>query len=118
MCWCTVQVDNVPLLLEASKDAYEFNTPYFKLEPCRRNPALLFEDSTEKLIEHGSLKRVMPRTGEVAIVYDTGKLLVIEPSGDKKPTVIDSPTAVVDGFLSTGIQTLVFPRYVLLDSVR
>lgn len=104
-----VWIDNVPLLLEASKEAYTFNTPYFKLDPCRRNPAELFENSTEKLIEHGSLKRIMPRTGEVAIVYDSGKLMVIEPSDDRKATIIDSATAVVDGFLSTGIQTLVFP---------
>jgi regulator of protease activity HflC (stomatin/prohibitin superfamily) len=102
-----IWVSSQAQLLESRQEPYVFNSPYFRLEALPDRT--LFEDATSKAIVHGSLKRIMPQTGEVGILYINGKLQVIRPSNDAKPVVIDNETAFVDGFISTGIQTLIFP---------
>ncbi len=102
-----VWVENKPLLLEYQDQPYQFTTPYFKIEPASRDE--LFFDATVQKIVHGQIKRIIPHTGEVAVTYDNGTLKVIPPAGDSKPIVIDSPTHEFVDFLSTNIQTLVFP---------
>lgn len=91
-----------PRLLESRPEPYIFNTPYFEL--VKTQQGRIFEDASAKQIEHGSLKRLIPYTGEVAITYNNGKLQII-----KEPTLINSPTHLVQGFLSTSVQTVVFP---------
>jgi len=68
-----------------------------------------FINATERYIEHGSIKRIIPHTGEVAITYNNGILHIINPPRDGKPVVIDSPTHNFDGFLLTSLQTILFP---------
>ncbi|EKD70214.1 MAG: hypothetical protein ACD_46C00599G0003 [uncultured bacterium] len=102
-----VWVGTVPYFLEARAEPYVFNDPLFRLE--RKNGNELFFSATEALIQHGSKKRLIPKTGEVAITYNNGKLEIIEPKIDSNPTIIDSPTHEVTGFLSTNVQTLLFP---------
>jgi hypothetical protein len=94
-----VTVNSVPLLLEPSTDPYVFVTPNFKFDGC--------EPATKNLIVHKSVKRVMPKNGEVAITTNGGTLEIIKPSS--KPTIITSPTHEVTGFLPTNRQTLLLP---------
>lgn len=97
-----------PVLLEARQEPYMFNTPYFKIDP--KSASDYFFDATDPCVVHGTIKRLMPHTGQVAVTYNNGRLEVIEPRMDNQPTVINSPTHEVSRqFLSTGIQTLVFP---------
>ena len=99
--------ENKPLLLEYQDEPYEFTTPYFKIEGASRDE--LFFDATAQKIVHGQIKRIIPHTGEVAITYDNGTLVVMPPSGNSKPITLDSPTHEFVDFLSTNVQTLVFP---------
>jgi hypothetical protein len=69
----------------------------------------LFEDSTSPCIVHGSIKRLQPRTGEVCLCYENGQLVIREPPTNGKPIWIDDENCRVDGFISVGVQTLVFP---------
>lgn len=71
------------------------------------NQTQYFTSASDRLISHGSIKRMLPHTGEVAIAYDSGNLKIIEATG--KPITVDSDTFDVDGFLQTAAQTLVFP---------
>jgi hypothetical protein len=107
-----VTVNGSPLLLESRAEPYEFTTLYFKLagEVSPQGEVQCFEDATSRLIVNGNLKRLIPRTGEVAITYDNGKLKIVPPSEDNTPIMITSPTHDVDpNFLPIGIQTLIFP---------
>lgn len=100
-----IWLGSTPYLLESSPEPYVFDDPTFRIEQDPNHG--YFTDAASELIIHGSIKRLLPRTGTVAITYDNGKLNVIEATG--KPTTIDSPTFVVDGFQQTAAQTLVFP---------
>ncbi|VVC76270.1 hypothetical protein AQUSIP_15790 [Aquicella siphonis] len=103
-----IVLNGVPHLLEASPEPYVFDDPTFTILFHKVNDkAQYFIDASEQLIEHGSIKRIMPRTGEVAIAYDNGNLVAIK--AQDKPILIDSPTFFVDGFLKINRQTLVFP---------
>lgn len=102
----TIWIGSVPLLLESRPHPYVFDTPLFRLE---KNGDKYFHKATEKIIIHGSLKRLMPHTSEVAITYNNGILQIIHPQTDAGPTIINSATHAFCDFLSTGIQTLQFP---------
>jgi regulator of protease activity HflC (stomatin/prohibitin superfamily) len=107
-----VTVDGVPHLLESRPEPYEFDTLYFKLEgeKAANGNVSCFEDATKRLIKNGNLKRLIPRTGEVAVTYNNGKLEIISPSEDQQPIMIQSATHDVDeNFLPIGIKTLIFP---------
>jgi len=69
----------------------------------------IFCDATDRAIVHGSLKRLQPRTGEVCLTYDSGQLVIREPARDGKPLLLNNENMRVEGFLSVGVQTLVFP---------
>lgn len=102
---------NKAKLLPSRDEPYIYeNNPLFKLDKkiTRTNNQTTienFENSTELLIVHGSIKKVMPRTGEVAICYKNGEL-----ETRKDAFEIDDPTFKVDGFLAINTQTLVFPE--------
>jgi regulator of protease activity HflC (stomatin/prohibitin superfamily) len=75
----------------------------------KNDKAAYFYNATNRYIEHGSIKRIIPHTGEVAITYNNGILLIINPPSNNKPIIINSPTHQFDGFISTSLQTLLFP---------
>ena len=102
-----IWIDTKPYLLESRNEAYVFNSPFFKLKKPEDKKSLFF-DATMELIKHGSIKRVMPHTGRVAVTYDCGNLDIIAPS-KMGPTFIDSPSHDVSSFLDTNIQSYTFP---------
>lgn len=75
----------------------------------KKNKNKLFEDASDSFIEHGSIKRIIPHTGEVAITYNNGILTIIPPPSDGKPVIINSATHNFAGFMSTSLQTCLFP---------
>lgn len=93
-----------PILLESRPEPYVFNSPYFKIDKVNDE---LFVGTEMKYIAHGSLKRLMPRTGEVAVTYNNGKLEIIDSTN--APILIQSETHIVDGFLDTTVQTMEYP---------
>lgn len=96
---------NRPQLLESKPEPYIFNDPQFNL--IRKNDDMMYEFADAEVIVHGPIKRLLPRTGNVAITYNNGKLFTYGPTG--KPILITSPTHSFDGFLPINIQTLEFP---------
>lgn len=102
-----IWIGSEPYLLPSRKKAYVFDHALFKLvNNTNKDP---FYDATSNLIEHGSIKYIMPKTTEKAIIHAGGQLDVIDPSKDKKPIIIDDETYKVSGFINTAVQTLVFP---------
>lgn len=102
-----VWIGTEALLLESQPDPYVFQSALFQLRKYNDNE--YFYNATERLIVHGSIKRIMPHTGEVAVTYNNGLLNIIKPQENAKPTIINAATHEVNGFISTGIQTLLFP---------
>lgn len=96
-----------PLLLESRDQPYVFNTPLFRLEKKSNNE--LFENADEQVITHGALKRLLPRTGSVALTYNAGNLEIVKPSTNGKAMLITSPTHSFKEFLEISTQTLTFP---------
>lgn len=99
-----IWLGNTPKILDFRKEPYIFNTPYFQLV---KNQNDYFFDTATKRIEHGSLKRLMPLTGEVAITYNNGALQIID--SENAPFLIDSETHIFKDFLDTTVQTLELP---------
>jgi len=102
-----IWIGATPHLLESREEPYVFDTALFRLD--RKDANNLFYSATDDLITHGSTKRVMPRTGQVAITYNNGNLEIIKPSENTYSTIIKSATHEVRGFLNTNVQQLVFP---------
>uniref|UniRef100_A0A6B2L102 Band 7 domain-containing protein n=1 Tax=Arcella intermedia TaxID=1963864 RepID=A0A6B2L102_9EUKA len=102
-----------PKILESRREPYIFNDPQFKLvvrdDRGADKVASLFYNATERFIEHGSIKRIIPHTGEVAITYNNGILDIIKPPKSGNPVIINSATHQFDGFISTSLQTILFP---------
>ena len=67
-CLAKVWVNNVPHLLPAREEHYEYVTPYFSTSTAGD----WLVDSNAKLVVHGSIKRIMPSTGEVCVAYENG----------------------------------------------
>ena len=104
----TVWVDNEAKILEARKEPYVYNTAFFKLERNSQNNSDFWPANSKK-IEHGSLKRIIPDTGEVAIVYEGGKLSILKPNEKGEPHLLTSQNARFDAFLQTNLLTCEFP---------
>lgn len=102
-----VWVDGVPVLLESRREPYVFKQSTFQLEKHKKDQ--WFAPTTERLITHGSIKRILPRTGEVAVTYDNGRLVTFGPSDDRQPVLIASPNHSFERFIATNIQTMQFP---------
>jgi regulator of protease activity HflC (stomatin/prohibitin superfamily) len=96
-----------PLLLESRVKPYYFDDPTFDVFK-EDNGGFLY-DATSQWMQHGTLKRIIPKTGEVAITYQNGHLKVYDPNKTGEPIRIDSSTHEVKGFLSTVVETIVFP---------
>lgn len=101
-----IWLGNEPYLLESKEEPYIFNTPYFSLE--RKSEAELFEDAFSEVIIHGSIKRLVPKTGKVAITYNNGNLVTFAAQNGE-PILITKENHIFDGFLPTNTQTVVFP---------
>ncbi|MBX3709831.1 MAG: hypothetical protein KIT56_04935 [Gammaproteobacteria bacterium] len=103
-----ISLNGMPYLLESSPEPYVFNDPTFQLVQHKVGDKLeSFANASEECIVHGSITRLLPRTGSVAITYDNGKLITIGATG--QPYIVDSPTFTVDGFLQVNRQTLLLP---------
>jgi len=101
-------------IIESQRDPYIFVDAQFKLirrddDDSKNDKGSFFYSATDRYIEHGSIKRIIPHTGEVAITYDNGILHIIWPPKDGKPIVIDSPTHNFEAFISVSLQTCLFP---------
>lgn len=98
---------STPRLLESRREPYVYSNPGFQVQ--RHTDKEWFADTTERLITHGAIKRILPRTGEVVVTYDNGKLVTFTPSQANEPIIITSPNHSVESFLPTNIQTMRFP---------
>ncbi|KAJ3070059.1 hypothetical protein HDU98_006912 [Podochytrium sp. JEL0797] len=99
-----IWVNGQAVVLEARSDAYLFHTPYFS---TAQKPWMVM--ATDSVIVHGSIKRLVPATGQVGVCYDAGKLAIVRPSDDGAPFIRDSPLFRFDDFLDINIATVVFP---------
>jgi len=102
-----VWLGNEPYLLESRNEPYVFNTPYFSI--VRKSDKELFFDASAEVLIHGSIKRLQPKTGQVAITFLNGTLVTYPASQNNEPIIITNPNHVFDGFLPTNIQTMVLP---------
>jgi len=98
-----------PVLLEKTSqndiDLLDFEDPQFRLEEIKRGgQTYQFLSADEKLIVHGSIKRVITPINELAIINKNGKLDIVQGRYDT-----DSATESVIGFFDTSVQTLEFP---------
>jgi len=96
-----------PMLLEESDEPYIFTDPSFTLD--KRTNEDPFFNGFDKIIIHGPIKRIIPRTGEVAITYNNGNLQTFTPGTISDPIIITSVNHIFDRFLSINIQTIEFP---------
>lgn len=99
-----IWIGSQPYLLEFRDTEYIFDSSLFKI--IKADDSLFFK-ATSEIIIHGSIKRVMPHTGRVAVSYNNGNLHIISPQS--MPTIITSPTHEVSSFLDTNIQSYTFP---------
>jgi len=110
-----IWIGSVPKIFESSAEPYIFNDPQFRLVTRDDKAASgdkagsYFYSAIERYIEHGSIKRIIPHTGEVAITYNNGILDIRLPPKDGRPITIDSSTHNFEGFISTSLQTHLFP---------
>nr|AAB66554.1 vacuolin B [Dictyostelium discoideum] len=106
-----VWIGTQPLILESRREPYVFVDAQFKMveDTSESGNNKYFKNSSATFMEHGSIKRIIPHTGEVAITYNNGILTIIPPPKDGKPVIIDSPTHNFEGFIQTSLQTCLFP---------
>ncbi|KAM9963314.1 hypothetical protein ACTFIW_006542 [Dictyostelium discoideum] len=104
-----VWVGTQPLILESRREPYVFVDAQFKVVEQIGGQDKYFHNSSATFMEHGSIKRIIPHTGEVAVTYDNGNLAIIPPPKDGKPVIIDSPTHNFECFIQTSLQTCLFP---------
>ncbi len=111
----TVWVGPKPVLVYHRNEPYVVLDNLFRLEARananaknRSSDDLFFSANTE-IICHGSIKRIIPRTGHVAVVYQDGHLQVMHPTADGRPIIIDHERASVGEMLNVQKQTLRFP---------
>ena len=101
---------NKPVLLEKKlqddkDDVLDFEDPQFRLEEVKKDGrSYQFVNADEKLIVHGSIKRVITPINQLAILNKNGKIDIVEGS-----YITDSPSESVVGFFDTSVQTLEFP---------
>ncbi|KAN0031975.1 hypothetical protein ACTFIV_005848 [Dictyostelium citrinum] len=105
-----VWIGTQPQILESRREPYVFVDAQFKVvEQTVGGNDKYFYNSSASFMEHGSIKRIIPHTGEVAITYNNGNLTIIPTPKDGKPVIIDSPTHNFEGFIQTSLQTCLFP---------
>ncbi|KAN0049903.1 hypothetical protein ACTA71_003001 [Dictyostelium dimigraforme] len=104
-----VWIGTQPLILESRREPYVFVDAQFKVVEHNGEGDKYFHSSSSTFMEHGSIKRIIPHTGEVAITYNNGNLTIIPTPKDGKPVIIDSPTHNFEGFIQTSLQTCLFP---------
>jgi regulator of protease activity HflC (stomatin/prohibitin superfamily) len=102
-----VWLGSKPSILEAREEPYFFSDPSFRL--VMNQEKTYFTNASDQIIVHGSLKRIMPRTGEVAITYDNGRLVIYQPTTTHDPIVITNVNHVFDSFIPINTQTIEFP---------
>jgi hypothetical protein len=99
-----------PILLESREEPYVFNSPKIRIEPFKVEYAgpVYFADASARFIDHGSIKRLMPRTGEVIYGSKNGCLEIFHPQST--PYLVDDTTIEIESKpFSTQIQTIQLP---------
>lgn len=84
----------MPCLTRACGEWQLVNSPLFEYKGS--------VDVTRQLVQHGSLKIITVKGGQIGITYNNGKLELLETGRH----VITAATHVLAGFVSTGQQTL------------
>lgn len=103
-----IKINNIYYLLQAREGGYVFNDPSCVITyNTVNNKREYFVDANSTLIKHGPITSVMPRTGQVAIAYDNGNLIIIHPN--KKPYLKNDYQFTCEEFLSTQIQNENYP---------
>jgi hypothetical protein len=103
----TVWAGSRPVLLDFREKPYLVLDNLFRFQAKSKRE--LFYDASEEIIEHGSIKRIIPRTGHIAIVYENGQLRAVKPSVTGKPHIFDSERLTVGQMFNVQKQTLQFP---------
>lgn len=98
--------DTQPILLEYREKPYLFKDGIFK--PCLQSIKGSFEDTSKQVIVHGSIKRLLIKTGQVAITYKNGQIITY--GVNDTPVIISDPNHIFDSFLSTEIETIHIPN--------
>lgn len=117
-----VTIDNHCFILESREQPYVFQTQQFKLSQPSKDK--LFYEASQKYIEFGNIKRILPDLGEVAVInhgahLDIKSTAIITterndtepPQADleAQPLLLEKASARFVGFLPTNIQNLEFP---------
>ena len=100
-------LDGTPLLLEARQEPYVFHSTNCDLMEWKQGST--FAETSASIICHGPIKRILPQTGQVALTYDSGKLVTFGPRPDGQPIIITSPNHKFERFIDTTVQTKTFP---------
>jgi hypothetical protein len=100
--WC----DNKPDLIEGEAEVIIRDWSY-KVD--RWEGGLLFIDAATPIIEHSSITRLIPSSGEVFVTRNHGKLEIVDPDKDQLPYKVDSSTYKMAYKLETNTLTLNFP---------
>lgn len=103
-----------PAFLTGENDPLVFDDPSLRFE--KKDDNELFENTSEPYICHGSLKRIIPKTGQIAITYENGTLRIYYP--EEKPILIDSNNHSFNSFLKINLQTIQFPSQKTVISRR
>lgn len=103
--------DTQPILLEFKEEPYLFTDglfkPDLKLIKDGNSRNSYFEDEINQVIIHGSIKRVLVKTGQVAITYKNGQIITYGVNDN--PVIISDQNHIFDSFLSTEIQIINIP---------
>ncbi len=109
-----VWIGNTPYLLRSREQPYVIDNPYFRpatkeivVEGRKQVVLDMFVDSTTPCIIHGSIKRIMTETGNVAVCTDNGQLVCKSPQAE--PYEVDSETFKFIRFIDTTSRTKKFP---------
>ncbi len=106
-----VSVDNKTLILEGREAPYLFRSNNFSIA---KNEASYTFKQNSKHISFNGVHYLLPDQGEVAVLYDGGKLVILPNEAYPQPEagkafIVKSPTARFAGFLDTRVQTIEFP---------
>jgi hypothetical protein len=102
-CW----QGSVPFLLHYRTERFLIKHDLFSV--ARKSQNELFYDSNSEYILHGSIKRIIPKTGNVAVVYQNGHLHIVPPAEDGEPITFNDEHTVVKSLFNTQKRTIRFP---------
>lgn len=103
-----IKINNKYYLLQAREETYVFDDPSFALSYDQENNVRTnYVNANSALINHGPITSVLPRTGQVAVAFDNGNMVIIQPGS--KPFLKNNSQFTCDRFLSTSLQNENYP---------